>query len=136
MARIPEGGAVAYRLEQGEARFLLVTAKSHPDRWIFPKGRIEDGEEAARTALRELREEAGVRANLVGPLGRVKMRTSRGKLTVEYFLVSFLDEGTPELGRERRWVPYAEARALLSHEDIKIVLDQANALVDNSPETP
>lgn len=136
MARIPEGGAVAYRLDQGEARFLLVTAKGHPDRWIFPKGRIEDGEEAARTALRELREEAGVRANLVAPLDRVKMTTGKGKITVEYFLVSFLDEGTPEPGRERRWLPYAEARALLSHEDIKIVLDQANALVDNGPETP
>lgn len=127
---------MAYRLEGGEPRFLLVTAKSHPDRWIFPKGRIEEGEEAARTALRELREEAGVRANFVGPLGRVKMRTSRGKLAVEYFLVRFLDEGTPEPGRERRWLPYAEARALLSDDDIKIILDQANALVENGTETP
>ena len=133
MARIPEGGAVAYRLENGEPRFLLVTAKSHPDRWIFPKGRIEEGEEAARTALRELREEAGVRANLIGPLGRVKMKTGRGKIAVEYFLVSLLDDGTPEPGRERQWLPYAEARALLWHDEIKEILDQANTMLRRHP---
>lgn len=136
MARIPEGGAVAYRLEGGEPRFLLVTAKNHPDRWIFPKGRIEEGEEAARTALRELREEAGVRANFIGRLDRVKMKTGRGKIAVEYFLVSFLDEGTPEPGRERQWLPYAEARALLGYDEIKDVLDQANAMVLTGPPAP
>lgn len=133
MPRIPEAGAVVYRLEESEPRFLVVTAKSHPDRWIFPKGRIEDGEVAARTALRELREEAGVRANLVESLGRVKMRTGKGKIAVEYFLASYLDEGSPEPGRERRWLSYTEARAALAYEEIQEVLDQAHALLQQQP---
>src|SRR5690606_16612824 len=33
--------------------------------WVFPKGHIEEGETSQAAALREVREEAGVRAELV-----------------------------------------------------------------------
>ena len=45
---------------------LLVTSSRRPDSWIVPGGGVEPGEEPAVTALREVREEAGV----VGYLGR------------------------------------------------------------------
>jgi 8-oxo-dGTP pyrophosphatase MutT (NUDIX family) len=40
--------------------FLLMR---HPDRWDLPKGHMDDGETELETALRELEEETGFRAN-------------------------------------------------------------------------
>jgi len=45
---------------------LLVTSSARPDHWIVPGGGVEPDEEPRVTALREVREEAGV----VGQLGR------------------------------------------------------------------
>lgn len=45
---------------------LLVTSSRRPDSWIVPGGGVEPDEDPAVTALREVREEAGV----LGQLGR------------------------------------------------------------------
>lgn len=44
----------------------MVTSSRRPDSWIVPGGGVEPEEEPAVTALREVREEAGV----LGHLGR------------------------------------------------------------------
>lgn len=44
----------------------MVTSSRRPDSWIVPGGGVEPEEEPAVTALREVREEAGV----LGQLGR------------------------------------------------------------------
>lgn len=48
------------------SQVLLVTSSRRPDSWIVPGGGVEPEEEPAVTALREVREEAGV----LGQLGR------------------------------------------------------------------
>lgn len=45
---------------------MLVTSSRRPDNWIVPGGGVEPNEDPATTAVREVREEAGV----VGKLGR------------------------------------------------------------------
>ena len=52
---------------------LLLVARRAPDQhlggaWEFPGGKIEEGEEPAEAALRELREEAGLTAVVATPL--------------------------------------------------------------------
>lgn len=49
-----------------ELQVLLVTSSRRPDSWIVPGGGVEPEEEPSVTALREVREEAGV----LGQLGR------------------------------------------------------------------
>lgn len=52
-----------------EAREVLLIRRANPPRqgeWSLPGGRIEHGERAADAALRELREETGVEAELGG----------------------------------------------------------------------
>lgn len=49
-----------------EDEVLLVTSSRRPDSWIVPGGGVEPDEEPAVTAIREVREEAGV----LGQLGR------------------------------------------------------------------
>ena len=61
------GGVVIYRGK------ILLLYKNYHDRsegWVLPKGTVEEGEEFKDTALREVREESGVRARIVKYVGK------------------------------------------------------------------
>ena len=46
---------------------VLVVHRPRHDDWSLPKGHVDDGETWAETALREVLEETGVSATIVGP---------------------------------------------------------------------
>ena len=52
--------------------YLLVTSKSNPNKWIFPAGHVEPGETPEFAALREVREEAGITAEILYELGHIR----------------------------------------------------------------
>jgi 8-oxo-dGTP pyrophosphatase MutT (NUDIX family) len=58
--KITRAGGVVFRLNGQAPRYLLVEASGTRGRWVFPKGRVEDGESGAMAALREVGEEACV----------------------------------------------------------------------------
>lgn len=61
------GGVVIHR---GKILALYKSYKNRYEGWVLPKGTVEDGEEFEETALREVREEADVRASIVKYVGR------------------------------------------------------------------
>ena len=127
-ALVRQAGALAYVAMGGEPHFLLVTSRTRPDTWIFPKGHVEEGETTERCAQRELFEEAGVSGTVVTALGSVlaEMPTSGGfDAEVHYFLVLEEHRGDPQEGRQREWLPYARARARLGYEGTRRMLDAA-----------
>ena len=129
-ALVPQAGALAYVVTGDEPYFLLVTSRSRPDTWVFPKGHIEEGETTERCAQRELLEEAGVAGTVVTALGSVlaEMPTATGLgAEVHYFLVLEERRGDPQEGRQREWLPYARARARLEYEGTRRMLDAAAA---------
>lgn len=123
--RIQQAGAVAYRRLPSGPVFLLVTSRRDPSKWIFPKGHIERGEDAATAAIRELAEEAGTTGRVVAPLGTLAFQSGSEGVDVLYFLVEALDEGAGQEGRQLRWLPLRDAAGLISHDDARALLDAA-----------
>ena len=60
------GGVVIYR---GKILALYKSYKNRYEGLVLPKGTVEAGEDYEQTALREVREEAGVRASIVKYIG-------------------------------------------------------------------
>lgn len=71
-------GGIVFRKNAAMPEYLLVTSKSNPNQWIFPAGHIEPGETPEAAALREVREEAGVSADLLYELGHIRYDWNRG----------------------------------------------------------
>src|SRR5437660_8816131 len=60
-------GGVVYRYTASGAEVAIVRVGPKA-RWQIPKGLVEAGEEPERTAVREVREEAGIDGRIVAPL--------------------------------------------------------------------
>ncbi|AQS55348.1 NUDIX hydrolase [Novibacillus thermophilus] len=65
MKEISAGGVV-YRKEGDRLELLMI--EDRYGKWTLPKGKQEAGEEVEETALREIREETGLRGRIVRPL--------------------------------------------------------------------
>jgi ADP-ribose pyrophosphatase YjhB (NUDIX family) len=82
--------------------------------------------------LREVREETGVVANVVGYTGRMEFKTKEGKPGIAklYLMEEFFTDPEDEKleNREKDWLPYAEADNNLTHIESKSLLKAAEAL--------
>jgi 8-oxo-dGTP pyrophosphatase MutT (NUDIX family) len=113
-------------------RFLLI--RDSYRNWGFPKGHLEPGELPDVAALREVQEEAGLDGlRLVGELGSIDWYFRfRGQL-IHKLCHFFLMESATSVTRPQReegitacrWVPFDEARALISYENARRMLDRA-----------
>jgi 8-oxo-dGTP pyrophosphatase MutT (NUDIX family) len=129
LSRPTHGGAVVFKLTPEGPRYLLVEASGTRDRWVFPKGHVEDGETAADTALREVAEEAGVRARPVRRLRRVEQKQEGEAISIAYFLMAYAGRTTPLDQRRIRWLGFDEATDALDLEKSRRVLRSADRMI-------
>ena len=97
----------------------------------MPKGHIEAGESPEAAAMREVLEETGLTATVVGPAGKTQysFRRSTGFLvrkTVHWFLMETQERtlAVEPIFREARFVPPAEAARLLTFAKDRALLDR------------
>ena len=130
MEREFSAGGVLVRTVRGRTMVAAIRPRGREKVWALPKGRIDEGETAAETAVREVREETGVEGRLVEKLGDVRyvytaswkggerifkvvsfflLRASRGRIGV-------IDEEMRIEVAEARWLPLEEAPRLLSYD--------------------
>lgn len=81
-------GGVVFRVEDGKV-FIALVAEGGKDRYVLPKGHVDEGEDLLTAARREIMEEAGITdLRPVGKLGareRLDFRKTEWKIT-HYFL--------------------------------------------------
>ena len=107
---------------------VLLVHRPQYDDWSFPKGKLEQGETWETAALREVEEETGLRCELLDELGRTHYLVSMGPKEVRYFRMSPHGDARPQNEvDELRWLPLAEARALLTHERDRALLDRLSS---------
>jgi len=120
-------GVVVIRFENKQPLFLLLRSWNF---WDFPKGRVENNEDALETAIRETFEEASIEADELNfRWGTESYTTSpykghQGRKVGEYFIAETNREVlslpvNPELGKpeheEYKWVTYNEGQQLTNY---------------------
>lgn len=120
MTPIRSAGVVIARRRSGDWRLLVLRAARN---WDFPKGLLEEGEDALDAARREATEETGI-ADLAFDSGESHKETiayGTGEVARYYLAVTTTEQVTlpiaHELGRpaydEWRWVTFDEAEEVL-----------------------
>ena len=122
----------------------LVALISHRNRgggedWVIPKGHQEKGEDFAATAVREVREETGLEAEIVEKIGEIsysfRLGSTRIRKTVHHFLLrqvgGELDSDGDPTGEvlQVRWFPIQEIESVLAHENERKVAQRAVELL-------
>jgi 8-oxo-dGTP pyrophosphatase MutT (NUDIX family) len=98
---------------------IAIVHRPKYDDWSLPKGKLDEGEDFERAALREVEEETGLRCTLGRELGDATYKDNKDRDKLVRFF-----EMHPEGGEfspnnevdELRWVPVAEAAGLLSYD--------------------
>ncbi len=124
------GGIVIHK---GKILLLYKNFRNRYEGWVFPKGTVENGEEHTETALREVREEAGVAAELIQYIGKSEYTFTVPDDVVEkevhwYLMRSgsyFSKPQREEFFMDSGYYKYHEAYHLLKFPNEKQILEKA-----------
>lgn len=132
-------GGVVYSPTSMSAGYdvALIHRDRHND-WSLPKGHIEPGESREQACLREVKEETGIAAQIVQPLGEAVyfFRGRTGALirkTVYHYLMQAITTqlcGPNWEVTEARWVPITEAQTLLTYQKDREIVAKAIAALE------
>lgn len=133
--QVSAGGIVFRSLAGGGAEVALISV-GEPPRWQLPKGLVDRGEKPETTAVREVREEAGIEATIVEKLKLVEywyQATVAGKRVryhkfVHFFLMKYVSGNVEDHDHEvneARWVELNKALETIAFRSERAVLEQA-----------
>ena len=124
------GGVVIFR---GKILVLYKNYRNKYEGWVLPKGTVEAGEEFKETALREVKEETGVQAQIIKYIGKSQYSFNTPQDTVEkevHWYLMMADSYYSKPQREEYFVDsgyykYYEAYHLLKFSNEKQILEKA-----------
>lgn len=139
MDQISAGG-VAFRWRDSQTEIVIVSMKPKL-RWQLPKGIVDEGESPEVTAVREVREEAGVEAERLGLIETIEYwyRSVRNGKPVRYhkFVHFYLMEyrsgdvtNHDHEVEEARWVSFEEALEMLDFKSEREVVEKAREMIE------
>lgn len=137
LTTVDETSAGGLVVDAGREHAVLIGRLDRHGRllWSLPKGHIEDGETVEQTAVREVKEETGISAQVLRPLGTIDYwfvaERRRVHKTVHHFLLEStggeLSDEDVEV-TEVAWVPLAELETTLAYADERKLVRRAKEL--------
>jgi len=123
-------GGVVFREKNGHKEFLLVSAKNFPFIWVLPKGHIKKSETEVKAAIREVKEESGIKAAIISKIGNAERRRwNFRKQVVAFYQMRY--EAEFEKNKENRkieWLSLDDAINKLFYCDQKEILKKLGGL--------
>jgi 8-oxo-dGTP pyrophosphatase MutT (NUDIX family) len=134
-------GGLAVRERAGKVEIALISV-GDPPRWQLPKGLVDKGEKPEAAAVREVREEAGIEADLVAPVETVEYwyQSKAGAQRIRYhkfvhfFLMKYRSGDVRNHDHEvneARWVKADDAAQMLAFANERKVLAKALEMVNS-----
>lgn len=129
-------GGIVFRRDGARTFFLLI--RDPYRNWGFPKGHLEQGEDPAAAAVREVAEETGIGAvELRAPVETIdwtfRFRGRQIHKVCHFFLMETTERRTAPQSAEGitacRWATYEQATKMISYDNARAVLQQAQALL-------
>jgi 8-oxo-dGTP pyrophosphatase MutT (NUDIX family) len=144
MSKIPtrmqiSAGGVAFRERRGQIQVALIRVGDEC-RWQLPKGIVDRDEATEAAAMREVREEAGIKTELVERIDKIEYwyySKERGERVryhkfVYFYLLRYKSGDVRDHDHEvdeARWVEIDEAVRLLAFASEKKVVEQAKEMI-------
>jgi 8-oxo-dGTP diphosphatase len=124
-------GAVCWR-EVGKDLMVAIIHRGRYQDWSFPKGKVDSGETLAEAAVREIKEETGLKVKLGVPLSTVSYPIDKGKTKVVHYWATKVSDKAVATSKfkpdeevsEVVWVKADQAFAKLSYKHDRELLQE------------
>jgi len=138
-------GCVIFR-QTGHATEVALVKPTGRAAWALPKGLIEPGEAPEEAAMREATEESGLLGQIVARIGTIKYvytaawedPPARIFKIVTFYLMRWTGGDTGQHDQETElvsWFPIAEAIRRASYRTERAILQKAESLIMNLPDS-
>ncbi len=135
-------GGVAFRNEGEQVEVALISVGEN-NRWQLPKGLVDSGESTEEAAVREVREEAGVEADLLERIDKVEYwyywkedgQRVRYHKFVYFYLLRYKSGDTRDHDHEvneARWIEIGDAIKMLAFKSEKEIVRRAKEMIGQS----
>ena len=138
-------GGVIFKRKDNSFEVALVSKKKGKI-WCLPKGHIEEGESLKETAIREVKEETGLRGEIVNKVDDIiywySNKDKKGELIkifkrVYFFLLKYVEGETKAHDHEVenvQWFDIKKARKILTYKTEQDVMKKAEKILKNLQE--
>jgi 8-oxo-dGTP pyrophosphatase MutT (NUDIX family) len=132
-------GGVAFRWQDSNLEIAIVCVRPKL-RWQLPKGIVDPGESPAMTAVREVKEEAGIETELIKLIETIEYwyrSVKNGKPVrfhkfVHFYLLEYMGGNVLNHDHEveeSRWVSFEEAVEMLAFNSEREVVEKAREMI-------
>lgn len=138
MSPIVAAGAILWRIEKNELKVAIIHRARYDD-WSWPKGKLDKGETIAQAAVREIREETGLKVTLGVRLAEINYKMPNGSDKQVHYWAANVSDKTLAASKFKPseevakvdWKTVAQARKLLSYEFDFVPLNNLVALYED-----